>query len=106
MIRVHDQGSGLELGRGSWKRLGRALSVKKRSISIKGHRTSISLEDGFWEEFSAAAAKRQQSVASLVGEIDRARTTAGGEPIGLSSAIRLFVLAELKQVAAACKTID
>lgn len=74
--------------------------MKKRSISINGHRTSISLEDAFWTEFGAIAASRKQSVASLVAEIDRTRET------GLSSAIRLFVLAELKQLAAACKTID
>ena len=52
--------------------------------------TSISLEDEFWHELGQIAGKRGVSVASLVSEIDCAR--AGG----LSSAIRLFVLATVK----------
>ena len=64
--------------------------MKKRSLSIRGHMTSISLEDEFWYELGRIAGKRGVSVASLVSEIDSAR--AGG----LSSAIRLFVLATIK----------
>jgi predicted DNA-binding ribbon-helix-helix protein len=74
--------------------------MKKRSISIKGHRTSISMEDEFWTEFSAIALARGQSIASLVAEIDQTRK------IGLSSAIRLYILAELKQKAALYNPID
>ena len=77
--------------------------MKKRSISIKGHMTSISLEDAFWEELGRIASARCTSVASLVGEIDIARKG------GLSSAIRLFVLENVKSVVnndvkEACKT--
>ena len=64
--------------------------MKKRSLSIKGHMTSISMEDAFWQELVQIANTQGTSVASLVGEIDSAR--AGG----LSSAIRLFVLATVK----------
>ena len=64
--------------------------MKKRSLSIRGHMTSISLEDEFWHELSRIAGERGVSVASLVSEIDTAR--AGG----LSSAIRLFVLTTVK----------
>ena len=73
--------------------------MKKRSLSIRGHRTSLSLEDGFWEELAAIAAERGQSVAALITEIDRTRTG------GLSSAVRLFVLEALRQKAAACRTV-
>lgn len=73
--------------------------MKKRSLSIRGHRTSLSLEDGFWEELTAIAAERGQSVAALITEIDRTRTG------GLSSAVRLFVLEALRQKAAACRTV-
>ena len=73
--------------------------MKKRSLSIRGHRTSLSLEDGFWEELAAIATERGQSVAALITEIDRTR--AGG----LSSAVRLFVLEALRQKAAACRTV-
>jgi len=72
--------------------------MKKRSISIKGHQTSISLEDEFWDELGALAARRQMAVAALVAEIDRNRTG------GLSSAIRLYVLAAVKDDALACRT--
>ena len=63
--------------------------VVKRSISIAGHRTSISLEAPFWEALKELAAKRERSVQALVSEIDAGR----GEN-NLSSAIRVFVLEE------------
>ncbi len=72
--------------------------MKKRSVSIRGHRTSLSLEDAFWDELSAMAMARDISVAALITEIDRTRTG------GLSSAVRLFILEDLKQKAAACRT--
>jgi len=61
--------------------------VLKRSISIAGHRTSISLEDVFWQRLKAVSTDRRQSLASLVAEIDAGRGDAN-----LSSAIRVFVL--------------
>ena len=62
--------------------------MKKRSLSIRGHRTSLSLEDGFWEELTAIAAERGQPINALAAEIDEAR----GTEMGLASAIRLYVL--------------
>ena len=59
--------------------------MKKRSVVIAGHRTSISLEDEFWADLVAVAARRGVSLNALVKEIDAAR--AGN----LSSALRLFV---------------
>lgn len=61
--------------------------VVKRSLEIAGHRTSVSLEDVFWQELRAIAAARAQSVASLVAEVDATRGEAN-----LSSALRVFVL--------------
>lgn len=61
--------------------------ITKRSVSIAGHRTSISLEDPFWDALGEIARARGVSVQRLVGEIDAAR--AGRN---LSSAIRVFVL--------------
>lgn len=72
--------------------------MRKRSVSIRGHRTSLSLEDAFWDELSDIARARGISVAALITEIDRTRTG------GLSSAVRLFILEDLKQKAAACRT--
>ena len=72
--------------------------MKKRSVSIRGHRTSLSLEDGFWEELARIAELRGTSVARLIAEIDNSRSG------GLSSAVRLFVLDTLKQEVAACRT--
>lgn len=65
---------------------------KKRSLTLRGHRSSVSLEDPFWEEFCAIAAARRQSVNALAAEIDEAR----GLSSGLATAIRLFVLKELR----------
>ena len=73
-----------------------AGSLHKRSVTIAGHRTSISLEPEFWAALEAAAAARGWSVARLIGEIDRTR----GQPSGggsLSSALRVFLLAEARQ---------
>ena len=60
---------------------------KKRSLTLKGHRTSISLEDAFWQALRTIAAKQSKSVSQLVEQIDQDRGEAG-----LSSAIRLYIL--------------
>lgn len=59
----------------------------KRSFSIKGHRTSISLETAFWEALKEAAAEDRQSLAAVVASIDAGR---GGA--NLSSAVRVWLL--------------
>lgn len=69
--------------------------MHKRSVTIDGHRTSISLEDAFWAELSAIARARGLSLNALVAEIDHARGTR--EAGNLSSALRLHVLEELKK---------
>lgn len=61
----------------------------KRSLTIEGHRTSLSLEPEFWEALQKAAAKRKMTPAALVAEIDHAR---GGR--NLSSAVRVWLLRE------------
>lgn len=61
--------------------------VVKRSIVIAGHKTSVSLEDAFWEALKEIAASRRLTLSDLVATIDSARTQGN-----LSSAIRLFVL--------------
>ena len=61
---------------------------RKRSLTLQGHRTSVSLEDAFWEELQAIAVARGISVNALVAEIDAER----GVSAGLASAIRVFVL--------------
>jgi predicted DNA-binding ribbon-helix-helix protein len=66
----------------------------KRSITIARHRTSISLEDGFWQALSRLAKADGRSVADLVGEIDRRRETSRSNT-SLSAAIRLYVLERL-----------
>ncbi len=66
--------------------------IRKRSVSLSGHRTSFSLEDPFWAELQAMAVRDSRSVASLLAEIDSARSTG----TNLSSAIRIFVLEQLK----------
>ena len=59
--------------------------MKKHTITIAGHMTSISLEDVFWQALQAEAKAQNLSVASLVAQIDENRST------GLSSAIRVYL---------------
>jgi predicted DNA-binding ribbon-helix-helix protein len=61
--------------------------VSKRSIVIAGHKTSISLEDAFWNSFKEIARERRMSLGDLVASIDDDR-----QHTNLSSAIRVFVL--------------
>jgi predicted DNA-binding ribbon-helix-helix protein len=67
-------------------------AVVKRSVAIRGHRTSVSLEQPFFEELERIARTRGRSMAALIAEIDENRA----EGTNLSSAIRLFVLADLR----------
>lgn len=69
-------------------------AVRKRSVTIAGHRTSVSVEDAFWDELGRIAAARGMSLNALIGEIDAARDG------NLSSAIRLAVLRHLRAEAA------
>jgi len=63
--------------------------LRRRSVTIAGHRTSVSLEDPFWDQLKKLAAERDISIANLVAEVDKGRET------NLSSALRVFVLKEL-----------
>jgi predicted DNA-binding ribbon-helix-helix protein len=64
--------------------------IRKRSVRLAGHRTSVSIEEPFWAELAGIARTRGLSLDRLIAEIDRERSG------NLSSAIRLFVLADLK----------
>ncbi len=64
----------------------------KHSLTLQGHRTSVSLEPEFWRAFTAIARARGQGINRLAVEIDGARA----EGTGLATAIRLFVLADLQ----------
>lgn len=74
-------------------RLTKALSEKvvKRSVTLKGHATSVSLERPYWEILNKIAEHRQKSLNSIIAEIDSIRGT------NLSSAIRLYVLYHIEE---------
>ena len=65
---------------------------KKHSLTLRGHRTSVSLEDEFWEAFRAIAEAEGRPINALAAEIDARR----GTECGLASAIRLYVLRRLR----------
>ena len=65
---------------------------KKRSLTIKGHRTSVSIEDKFWEEFCKIAYRKRVSVNELASQLDATREL---NSVSLASLIRYLVLAEL-----------
>lgn len=60
----------------------------KRSLTLKGHRTSVSLEDPFWQAFREIAEMKKRPINDLAAEIDAARDL----NTGLATAIRIFVL--------------
>ena len=70
-------------------------TLKKRSVNIAGHSTSVTLEHAFWLALKEIAEARQSSVAAIIADIDRARGDDPGAP-NLSSAIRVFVLGALQ----------
>jgi len=67
--------------------------MKKYSVSLHGHATSVSLEPEFWEQLCRIAEQRGQSVSSLIRQIDDSRGPRASA--GLSGALRLFVLDSL-----------
>ena len=70
--------------------------VVKRSIVVAGHKTSVSLEEAFWNGMKEISGLRNMTLSELVGEIDTSRQQGN-----LSSAIRLFVLDHFKSRATA-----
>lgn len=64
----------------------------KHSVTLKGHRTSISLEDEFWQELRQIAVRKNLPINALIADIDVQR----GVEAGLASAIRVYVLSDLK----------
>lgn len=60
----------------------------KHSLTLKGHRTSVSLEAEFWDAFRARAIAEGKSLNDLAAEIDATR----GADVGLASAIRVYLL--------------
>ena len=69
--------------------------VAKRSVVVAGHKTSVSLEEAFWNGMKEISEERGMTLSDLVGEIDTKRQQGN-----LSSAIRLFVLDYFKSRAA------
>ncbi|MGB3797224.1 MAG: ribbon-helix-helix domain-containing protein [Alteraurantiacibacter sp.] len=69
---------------------------RKRSIEIAGHKTSISLEPLFWDMLHDAAARANLPLNALVAQIDAERIEAEHAP-GLATAIRLWLVADLRQ---------
>jgi len=67
----------------------------KHSVTLHGHRTSISLEAPFWEELRNISRQKSMPINALVAEIDAAR----GMDCGLASALRVYVLEALKRLA-------
>jgi predicted DNA-binding ribbon-helix-helix protein len=67
----------------------------KHSLTLRGHRTSVSLEPEFWQAFREIAARADTPINALAAEIDAAR----GPDLGLASAIRLHVLRHYRAAA-------
>ena len=68
----------------------------KHSLTIARHRTSISLEDDFWDALATLARADGKSIAALVGEIDKRRSARASPQPSLSAAIRIYVLERMR----------
>lgn len=71
-------------------------ALRKHSIAIAGHRTSISVEDAYWDGLAEIAEATDKAVATIIAEIDHQRPRG----TNLSSAVRLHVLAWYQSLAA------
>ena len=69
----------------------------KRSLTLRGHRTSVSVEDEFWKAFRGIARAEGRAINELAADIDESR----GSETGLATAIRLHVLRHYQQRASA-----
>ncbi len=70
--------------------------MRKHSLTLAGHRTSVSLEPAFWLAFQDCAGREGMSVNALAERIDAARLRGGQDDLNLSAAIRLHVLEDLQ----------
>lgn len=70
--------------------------MRKHSLTLAGHRTSVSLEPAFWLAFQDCARREGLSVNALAERIDAARLRGGEDDMNLSAAIRLHVLEDLQ----------
>ncbi|MGY9034499.1 MAG: ribbon-helix-helix domain-containing protein [Rhodobacterales bacterium] len=61
---------------------------KKRSLTLKRHKTSVTLEEEFWQSFQEIASEQKKGINELASEIDQERA----QKCGLASAIRLYIL--------------
>ena len=68
----------------------------KRSLTIARHRTSVSLENDFWDALATIAHAEGKSIAALVGEIDKRRSARTSPQPSLSAAIRIYVLERMR----------
>lgn len=66
-------------------------AIRKHSVTLHGHKTSVTVEDDFWASLTEIAERRRVTIASLIEAIDRDRLSTN-----LSSGIRLFVLNEVR----------
>ncbi len=67
--------------------------IIKRSVTIDGHKTSISLEPPFWDALKDIAGKNHTSLNAMIAKIDKERSSGG-----LSSAIRIYILHQYREI--------
>lgn len=67
--------------------------IIKKSITLNGHRTALSLEQALWQALQLLAKHQQRSVSALIAQIDAARTD---PDIHLSSAVRVYIVQQLQ----------
>ncbi|MCH8863079.1 MAG: ribbon-helix-helix domain-containing protein [Proteobacteria bacterium] len=79
-----------------------STAIRKRSVSIAGHRTSVSLEQAFWQVLKEIAAAEGRSVAAIIAGVDAGGIQPGVKKANLSSALRVYVLEKIQERGNSC----
>jgi predicted DNA-binding ribbon-helix-helix protein len=75
--------------------------LAKRSVTVRGRKTSVTLEKSFWDALSSIAEAEEIAVSALISEIDQERSHGN-----LSAAVRSFVLTECQERAAIAEAVE
>ncbi len=79
-----------------------STAIRKRSVSIAGHRTSVSLEQAFWDALKQIAVAEGRSVAAIIAGVDAGGIQKNRKKANLSSALRVYVLEKMQERGGNC----
>lgn len=79
------------------------MPLQKHSVSLRGHKTSISLEKEFWDILKKLAQEKNKSLSLLIAEIEEETRASSIEKYNLSSSLRIYILKEILKAGSSYK---